>query len=381
MELLAIGIIVPWILVGFIAFITYAVVIQAARQADEFVLRLDALEQNLDSAVAGATSGETARPTAHGLEAGVPAPAFELPSLTGEARQTTLEAFRGSRVLLMFFRPDCSYCEQMAPELATLPTDGREGHPIPLVIASGGERENREFIARHKLKGPFLLQPGTDVSALYQVSGTPIGYLIDEQGTVVSGELAGSNPLLGAFRDPASVIKQLPSAPIQVSTGLGLMTTKSHLQREGLSAGSLAPEFTLPDLTDTQVSLGDYHGKSVLLVFSDPTCGPCQVLAPDLERLHRERREFLQVVMVSRGDLAANQAKAAEHGLTFPIVRQRHWEVSRAYGIFKTPVGYLVDSQGILASDVAVGGEAILALASSTTANRSIEEVASRGRT
>ncbi|HEX5414271.1 MAG TPA: hypothetical protein VFZ25_01310, partial [Chloroflexota bacterium] len=68
-------------------------------------------------------------------------------------------------------------------------------------------------------------------------------------------------------------------------------------------------------------------------------------------------------VMVSRGDLAANQAKADEHGLTFPIAMQRHWEVSRAYAMFKTPIGYLVDPNGVIAEDVAVGGDAVLALA------------------
>ena len=42
---------------------------------------------------------------------------------------------------------------------------------------------------------------------------------------------------------------------------------------------------------------------------------------------------------------------------------QKQWEISLQYGMFATPIGYLVDEQGILASDVAVGVEPILALA------------------
>jgi hypothetical protein len=42
---------------------------------------------------------------------------------------------------------------------------------------------------------------------------------------------------------------------------------------------------------------------------------------------------------------------------------QKQWEVSLKYGMFATPIGYSIDEQGILASDVAVGVEAILALA------------------
>src|SRR5438034_3470854 len=43
---------------------------------------------------------------------------------------------------------------------------------------------------------------------------------------------------------------------------------------------------------------------------------------------------------------------------------QRQWEISLRYGIFATPVGYLIDEQGFVAADVAEGVESILALQS-----------------
>jgi predicted DsbA family dithiol-disulfide isomerase len=100
----------------------------------------------------------------------------------------------------------------------------------------------------------------------------------------------------------------------------------------------------------------------VLLVFSDPHCGPCAELAPRLQEIHMSRPE-LAVLIVSRGYAEENRAKAADLGLTFPIVLQKQWEVSLQYAMFATPIGYLIDDQGILASDVAVGIEPILALA------------------
>jgi hypothetical protein len=65
--------------------------------------------------------------------------------------------------------------------------------------------------------------------------------------------------------------------------------------------------------------------------------------------------------MISRGDPEMNRVKVAEHGLTFPVVLQRQWEISREYGMFMTPIAYSIDERGIIARDVAVGGEAILA--------------------
>jgi peroxiredoxin len=66
--------------------------------------------------------------------------------------------------------------------------------------------------------------------------------------------------------------------------------------------------------------------------------------------------------MVSRGDQEAHRQKAAEHKLTFPIVLQKQWEISRAYAMFATPIAYLIDEAGMIAADVAVGVEPIRAL-------------------
>jgi peroxiredoxin len=137
---------------------------------------------------------------------------------------------------------------------------------------------------------------------------------------------------------------------------------RSRLNRSGLKAGAPAPEFTLPRIDGGELSLADLRGQRVLLVFSDPNCGPCDEVAPRLQELHITRPD-LQVLVISRRDADASRAKAASLGLTSPIVLQKQWEISLKYGMFATPIGYLIDEQGVLLSDVAVGVEPILALA------------------
>src|SRR5206468_1306839 len=56
----------------------------------------------------------------------------------------------------------------------------------------------------------------------------------------------------------------------------------SRLLRDGLPAGTPAPAFRLPRLDGGAVSLADFSGRRLLLVFSDPECGPCSALAPEL---------------------------------------------------------------------------------------------------
>jgi hypothetical protein len=68
--------------------------------------------------------------------------------------------------------------------------------------------------------------------------------------------------------------------------------------------------------------------------------------------------------MVSRGDAGANEVKRREHRLSFPIVLQRQWEISKLYAMFATPIAYLIDARGVVAAPVAKGPDAILGLLS-----------------
>jgi peroxiredoxin len=207
-----------------------------------------------------------------------------------------------------------------------------------------------------------------------------MGYLIDEQGNIAS-ELAIGGPALlalagdgtgrqgeGATGRPDAINHPLPASPpspVLPSGALGgkRAVEESAIERNGLPAGTPAPAFRLPLLYGGELSLDEYRGRKVLLVFSDPHCGPCDQLSPQLEKLAR-RTSGVQVLMVSKGEEEANRTKAAQHGLTFPIVSQRQWEISREYGMFATSIGYLIDEEGIVAREVAVGVEPILSLLS-----------------
>jgi peroxiredoxin len=136
---------------------------------------------------------------------------------------------------------------------------------------------------------------------------------------------------------------------------------KSRINRSGLSDGTPAPNFNLPSVDGQNVSLKQFLGRRVLLVFSDPSCGPCNSLIPRLERLAR-RTPDIQIIMISRDGIEVNRAKVAQHGLTFPVLLQRRSEVSRRFEMFATPVAYFIDQKGIIRGNIAVGLEQILRL-------------------
>jgi peroxiredoxin len=353
---LVFGILLPWLLIAFGCWLGYQLIGQNGR----ILLRLEALEERLSASrreQAPAPAGPSSLPI------GATAPEFTLPDLAGERKK--LSDFRGKRLLLIFFNPRCGFCTRIAPDLAALPWDGTGGRPMPLVITTGDMSENRQIVEEYQIRCPVLLQEKMETASAYQAGGTPMGYLLDEEGRIASALAVGGDALL-ALAEPGAAADPVNGGGHRAYQGNRTLAD-SHINRSGLKAGTPAPDFTLPRLDGGELSLAEYRGQRVLLVFSTPTCGPCDLLAPRLEQLARHTPD-VQVLIVSRGEEAANRSKAAQHGLTFPVALQRQWEISRLYEMFATPIGYLIDEKGVIAADVAVGVEPILSLVSGATA-------------
>jgi len=326
---------------------------QALLGQDEIRERLAAIEQTL----ARRTGQGSAQPP-QGLPIGAPALEFALPDL--DCQERNLEDFLGQKPLLLaFFSLQCGYCLQMAPSLGQLPEDG----PDVLLVSRGDPEEHRRLAQEHGWRCGVVLEEGWEVGQAYRASGTPTGYLLDPKGRVASDLAVGADALLSLLQSVPAASNDSPNGKGAEDEASSLAVAGSRINREGLPAGTPAPDFTLPDLGGEQRTLAEFRGKQVLLVFSDTGGGPCQAMVSELAELHRRHRgDNLEVVMVSRGGEEANRAKAEEHGLSFPVLLQRRWEVSRKYGIFATPVGYLIDEEGVVAKDVAVGSDTILQL-------------------
>ena len=342
--------VVLFICCGLLACLGGWVALQLVTQNGRLLLRVEALERRLDNRPETSAAGANQQ----GLPPGSVLTDFSLPLLSGGTG--ALHQWSGREVVLIFVSPKCSYSIKLLPQLAAAWNTRAPNSPTPVIISTGDLQENQRLFAEHGITSPVLVQEDTEVAFLYRASVTPMAYLVDGQGFTV-GPAAVSTPAILDL-----VVNGRDSSNGNTPAGLSQKVPGSRIARDGLPAGTPAPEFTLPALDGNSISLSDYRGRKLLLVFSDPDCRPCQEMAPQLEQIHRDSTH-LAVVMISRGDPEANRAKVREHGLTFPVALQRKWEISRAYGMFATPIGYLIDEAGVLASGVAVGGSAIFELA------------------
>lgn len=130
----------------------------------------------------------------------------------------------------------------------------------------------------------------------------------------------------------------------------------------GLPVGAPAPVFSLASLSGETLTLNALRapGEPVMLIFSDPGCGPCTALMPEIGHWQRDHAG-LTIALLSRGTPEANRAKSAVHGLT-QILLQDDREVAETYQAYGTPSAVIVRPDGTIGSPVADGAEAIRAL-------------------
>jgi peroxiredoxin/uncharacterized membrane protein YphA (DoxX/SURF4 family) len=148
---------------------------------------------------------------------------------------------------------------------------------------------------------------------------------------------------------------------------LGGAPSQPAVRSMGLAVGTPAPAFNLPGLhgeTMTAEALRSL-GKPLVLLFTDPPCGPCTALLPEVGQWQRDHATKMVVALISRGTVEANRAKITEPRVN-NVLLQKDREVGEAYQAYGTPSAVVVRQDGTIGSLVAQGADAIRALVTAT---------------
>lgn len=139
---------------------------------------------------------------------------------------------------------------------------------------------------------------------------------------------------------------------------------------EGLPIDSIAPDFELPAYHGGTKSLTQLlaHGKPLLLLFTNPHCGPCVVLFKEIKEWQDAHNERLTIALLSRGTIKENFVNVARNGLG-EVLLQKEREIGEKYGGRATPTAVVVNPDGRIASRVAAGADDIRALLNNLLGN------------
>jgi peroxiredoxin len=354
------GILVLALLVGQWVFLVHLL-----RQNGRLLVRLEALEASVAAggSVAPSQNGAPVN-QAEGLPVGSAAPDFSLSGLHGET--LTLEALRssGKPVMALFTDPDCGPCNAMLPDVGRW--QGEHAQKLTLALVSRGEVEENKTKAQEHGLSNVLLQKDWEVSEAYEVRGTPSAVLISPDGKVASPVAGGAEGIRGLLSYAVGERAQLPMQPHQPQTegqpcpNCGKVHVAAPTVEAAQKVGEEAPEVKLPDLEGNTVQLADFRGEKTLVLFWNPGCGFCHQMLPDLKEWEAGATEDApRLVVVSAGSEEANR----EMGISSPVLLDQNFATGRAFGASGTPSAVLVDAQGKVASDIAVGAPAVMELA------------------
>ena len=122
-----------------------------------------------------------------------------------------------------------------------------------------------------------------------------------------------------------------------------------------IGVGDKAPPFTLPATGGSRISLSDFAGKAVVLVFYPGDDTP--VCTKQLGSYSRDLDEFetlnAQVLGVSAQSIESHEMFAGKQGLKFPLLSDSDKSVAGLYGTLG-PLGFprrsvfIVDKHGVI---------------------------------
>jgi len=107
------------------------------------------------------------------------------------------------------------------------------------------------------------------------------------------------------------------------------------------------------------------RGKPLLLVVTDPRCGPCYELLPDVAGWQRVYGDRLSIALISTGDPGINRSMTAEYDI-HPVLLQRERELIEAYNLVQAPAAVLISPDGRIEGEARYGTWAIRQLVADT---------------
>ncbi len=326
-------------------------VVKLSRQQSEILRRLNLSDAGTFE-IGPVERNEAGDPT-DGLPIGAPMPDHELTRLdgTGLSVSEILAANRPS--LFMFVGAGCAPCDGLMSEIEEWERELTDRLSI-IFVSHGPIQENREKFER---EGRTVLVEGDRKLALsVNAKWTPTALFVGSDGKIASHIAAGDV----AIRRLIEQIK-LRDLSKEFVYFLGM---NGHRRP---NIGESVPRFSLTDIAGRTITENDLLGRRTLIAFSSPTCGHCAKLMKQVRDWESERKDGdPQMIIFTDGD-AEQESKL---GLSTTMISDKDYKNASRFGMRGVPSAVLVNEEGIIVTEAAIGPENIWSLIGRKPAER-----------
>lgn len=283
------------------------------------------------------------------LPIGSPFPNFRLPNLGGRVFEFEHMLADAKPILFFFIGPNCVPCKALLPEIEAWSAEFSSRVKF-VFITSGKPDENIEKFGGASVS-TILLQEKREVADFVHARWTPTALFVGADGLIASRPAVGDN----AIRDLVDKIKEenLEAEFVYFANGNGGAPNMSP------KIGELIPEFTLNDLGGKKFSAGDIRGKKTLVTFWSTTCHHCADMMEELKVWEKERLPSDPDIIVF-----SDVEPGEDHGLGLrsTMLIDAGYKTGEKFGMFGTPSAVLINEEGKIVSETAVGAPNIWAL-------------------
>ncbi len=317
-----------------------------SEQQTQVIRRIEVLELISHEGGREVERENLANPT-DGLPIGAVAPGFELPDLNGKIVEFEHLLAQAKPMLLLFVSPNCNPCAALLPEIERWQEE-LKGKLSFVFISSGKAKENLDKFAGETLK-QILLQKERETAELFGAQWTPTAVLINTDGRIASRVAAGDK----AIRE---LVEKIKAEDLDKEL---MYVVNTNGNGSSAKLGEHLPEFSNIDIFDKNITSKDLLGKKTLVTFWSQTCPHCVNMLEDLREWDKAKgADEPNLLMLSDGTVESLQ----ELEINSPIVLDKERKISKELGWSGTPSAVLLDEEGIIISETAIGASNIWAL-------------------
>ncbi|MEP6850570.1 MAG: redoxin domain-containing protein [Acidobacteriota bacterium] len=282
-----------------------------------------------------------------GLPIGAVFPDLSLPDAHGKLITLDHLLAEAKPTLFFFISPTCEPCRALVPDIDEWRAELRDR--VNLVFVSKGTIEaNHEKFAGSSINR-FLLQRNTELQDLVSAKWTPSALLMNADGRVASHVAAGDASIRG-------LIDKIKAEDID--DPFFFFASKKPRSREP-KIGETVPDFEMPDLEGRMVDATELRGKPTLVTFWSLTCPHCVEMMRQIKNWENDgAAKEANLLLFSDGEIEDHRKFA----LSSRIIIDKDYATAAKFGMMGTPSAVLVDENGRIASETAVGAVNIWAL-------------------
>lgn len=331
-------------MVGLLGAVVYLLK-QISDQQLQIMRRIEILE--LTSGEGGKTvEREDVGHPENGLLIGSQSPDFVLPDLEGKSVSFESLLAKGKPVLFFYVSPTCNPCGALLPEIEQWQDELRDKVNF-VFISTGKAKDNADKFGGKNLK-LVLLQKDKEVVELFGAQWTPTAWLVNSDGTIASHPAAGDAAIRTLIETTKAELEDKDL--LYIANGKAANSPK---------LGKDFPEFSLEDVSGNSISPEFLRGKKTLVTFWSLGCGYCTQMLDELRDWDKTKgQDEPNLLLLSSGD----KDKNLELDLSGTILLDDDRKVSQELGMNGTPSAVLVNRDGKVVSEVAVGAVQIWSL-------------------